>query len=386
MNNQFPPSDSQRNPIHPTDKAQAKILVVDDDPVVLAVVTTALEMAHYNVTQATNGTDAITQACASIPDLIISDYNMPGITGYKLLQVLRQTPYLADVPFILITGETTVAGHRQSMNLGVDDYLPKPFSVVDLLGAVKTRLEKARVLRERSQRKLDELRLNLSQILPHELNTPLVGICGLTEVLREDFEQYSKSELKDMIDLIYESSQRLQRTISSYLSVAELELARHDPARIAVLRSASTPSAGELAQDHARYAALRHRRVSDLHCKTVPNLMLRMGRNYFARVIDSLVDNACKFSQPGTPIHMTIRLVDSFAEIEIADAGLGMTPEQVAAIGAFVQFERSFREQQGSGLGLFTVSRLAELHGGSIELASTPGSGTRATVRLPAVL
>lgn len=385
MNSQFS-SGGQQNAIHPSDVAQAKILVVDDDPSVLAIVTTALELAHYKVIQATNGTDAITEACASVPDLIISDYNMPGITGHKLLQVLRQTPYLADIPFILITGETAVAGHRQSMNLGVDDYLPKPFSVADLLGAVKTRLEKARALRERSQRKLDELRLNLSQILPHELNTPLVGICGLTEVLREDFEQYSKTELKEMIELIYESSQRLQRTISSYLSVAELELARHDPARIAVLRSDSTPSAGELAQDHAHYAALRHRRVSDLYCKTVPNLILRMGRNYFARVIDNLVDNACKFSPPGTPIRVNIRLVDPFAEIEIADAGLGMAPEQVAAVGAFVQFGRSYREQQGSGLGLFTVSRLAELHGGSFDLASTPGSGTRATIRLPAVL
>jgi CheY-like chemotaxis protein len=145
------PASVQKNLIAAT---PAKILVVDDDNEMRQSLVSTLKSANYEVVEASNGTDAITRANEHLPDLVISDYQMPGLNGYMLLGVLRSTPHLSAIPFILITGAVEEADHRQSMNIGADDYLAKPFSISELLTTLKTRLAKASAVKENSERKL----------------------------------------------------------------------------------------------------------------------------------------------------------------------------------------------------------------------------------------
>lgn len=92
---------------------------------------------------------------------------------------------------------------------------------------------------------------------------------------------------------------------------------------------------------------------------------------------EELVDNACSFSRPGTPV--AVRL-DALGRLQVTDQGRGMTPEQIRQIGAFRQFDRKQHEQQGLGLGLVLVGKLAGRLGASFSLASEPGAGTTAQV------
>jgi signal transduction histidine kinase len=82
------------------------------------------------------------------------------------------------------------------------------------------------------------------------------------------------------------------------------------------------------------------------------------------KIVEELVDNACKFSPAGAPIEVTGRVEEGVFTLAVLDKGRGMTAAQIADVGAHMQFERRIHEQQGSGLGLAIARRLAELYGG----------------------
>jgi signal transduction histidine kinase len=108
-----------------------------------------------------------------------------------------------------------------------------------------------------------------------------------------------------------------------------------------------------------------------------------MAPDLFARLVDELVGNALKFSHPGTPIRVACSVDSGKMLLRVQDKGIGMTPEQIANVSAYRQFDRGLREQQGSGLGLAIVKRLAELHDGRMKIESELGAGTTLSVMLP---
>jgi two-component system, sensor histidine kinase and response regulator len=100
------------------------------------------------------------------------------------------------------------------------------------------------------------------------------------------------------------------------------------------------------------------------------------------KIVLELVDNACKFSTPGTPVEVGAVVADDAYILTIRDHGRGMTAQEMANIGAYQQFDRKLREQQGSGLGLSIARGLVELHGGKIAIESVPNEGTTVSVIL----
>src|ERR1035441_3956103 len=103
-----------------------KILVIEDDPNICTLLEVSLKRAGYDVATADNGIDGLRRAHEFLPDLILSDINMPQMDGRGVLKAVRSDPTLADRQFVLITGEHNLARHREGMDLGADDYLPKP--------------------------------------------------------------------------------------------------------------------------------------------------------------------------------------------------------------------------------------------------------------------
>ena len=102
-----------------------------------------------------------------------------------------------------------------------------------------------------------------------------------------------------------------------------------------------------------------------------------------AKIIDELLGNAFKFSKTGTPIRVTLSVSPKFATLTISDRGRGFSAEQIAKVGAYIQFGRKLHEQQGLGLGLVIVKGLTELHAGELAIQSAPREGTTVTVKLP---
>src|SRR5882757_1056159 len=184
----------------------------------------ALRQRGYEVIEASNGGEGIEKARKELPDLILCDINMGKVDGYLTLASLRNEPATLAIPFILMTGLADNAGMRHGMELGADDYLPKPFTIDALYAAVEARLKKVQAVRLEAEKKLADLRDNISLMLPHELRTPLNGILAYGEILAADAATLPTHEVAEMGQVIRDSGKRLERLIENFLIYAQLEL------------------------------------------------------------------------------------------------------------------------------------------------------------------
>src|SRR3954462_7490623 len=217
-----------------------RILVIDDESWLREMVQLALNQKGYDVIEAGNGAIGIEVARKELPDLILCDVNMEKVDGYLALSSLRNEPTTASIPFILMTGLADNAGMRHGMELGADDYLPKPFTIDALYAAVEARLRKVQAVREDAEKKLSDLRDNISLMLPHELRTPLNGILAYGEILAADAATLPKEEIAEMGQVIHNSGKRLERLIENFLIYAQLELLSTDAQKIYALRKKQT--------------------------------------------------------------------------------------------------------------------------------------------------
>jgi DNA-binding response OmpR family regulator len=122
----------------------ARILIVEDDNMIRERLVKALTFEGYDAVGAENGAVALRQIENGIPDLVIADVLMPDVGGFDFVSVLRAKPETRTVPIVIVTALSERLSQREFMELGVDDYLTKPFHIEELLRAVKTQLKKAR--------------------------------------------------------------------------------------------------------------------------------------------------------------------------------------------------------------------------------------------------
>ncbi|HEY5913465.1 MAG TPA: ATP-binding protein, partial [Verrucomicrobiae bacterium] len=343
----------------------------------------ALESRGYDVLEAGNGAEGVELAMGSLPDLVLCDVNMAEMNGYLTLSALRKEAATSSIPVILMTGLADNAGMRHGMELGADDYLAKPFTLDDLYAAVEARLKKAQVVRLEAEKKLADLRDNISLMLPHELRTPLNGILAYAELLANDAASLSYNEVAEMGQVIHASGKRLEHLVENILIYAQLEMLGEDPHKVSALRCRQTDSPAGVIERHARAQAESVKRGSDLVLR-LAGTRFPMSDEYLGKIVDELVQNAFKFSDGGSPVEVSLSGVNGSVILSISDRGRGFATEHMTRIGAYMQFDRRMHEQQGLGLGLAIAKRLAELHEGTLVVEKRAPSGTTVRIKLPA--
>jgi len=365
-----------------TAKLKRKILVIEDDPALRHTMTLVLRAKGHEPLDADDGLAGVRLAKEHRPDLIISDINMPGCDGWEVLDQLRNDTTTSATPFILMTGESDDESLRRGMESGADDYLPKPFTMETLLATVEARLRKMEAVRQQAESKLTELRSNLSLMLPHELNTPLVGILGFGEILTTCSDSLPPHELAEIGQGIIESGQRLQRLVQNFLLYSQLELLGAQVRDLHLAQGSSGARGDQTAADTASKRATHYKREDDLKLQ-VGEINPAMASELFGKLVEELVDNAFKFSPRGSPVTLLAGTTPAGVSLVVTDQGRGFKPEHIAQINAYAQFDRKVHEQQGSGLGLTIARRITELHGGSLKIISNGTCGTTIEVRLP---
>jgi two-component system sensor histidine kinase/response regulator len=359
-----------------------RILVIDDEEWLREMVQMALHHRGFEVVEAENGAIGIDVARRELPDLILCDVNMEKVNGYLTLSALRNEPATAAIPFILMTGLADNAGMRHGMELGADDYLPKPFTIEALYAAVDARLKKAQALRQEAEKKLADLRDNISMMLPHELRTPLNGIVAYGEILAAEATTLPPAEIAEMGQVILDSGKRLERLIENFLIYAQIELLGTDPQKVSALRHKQTQAPAKLIEERARGQARAASRAEDLVLELAER-PIAISEDYLAKIVEELAQNAFKFSEPSTPVRVTLSDLPNGVALAVTNRGRGFSTEHIRKVGAYMQFDRKMQEQQGLGLGLTIARRLTELHGGTLTIQSERGSATTVTVKLP---
>jgi two-component system sensor histidine kinase/response regulator len=359
-----------------------KILVIEDEEPVRMNIAELLDLEGFAVLEAENGRIGLKIAQTEIPDLIISDANMPELDGYGVLSALRQNPKTAAIPFVFLTARADTTDMRQGMRLGADDYLTKPFTLDELLHTITTRLDRQDSIQQTLNTKLHDLRANISMALPHELRTPLIGILGFSKVIKTEYDSLEPAEMGEMADYIYTSAEQLHRIIENYLLYVQLETLSTDADKVNLLRQSITPDTYDIIMTAVLTKAAAVHRKNDIQsqCEDCP---LAIAPEHFTKILHELADNAIKFSNTDTPVTVASSSDDTFYYLSISNQGRGMTNDEIENLGAFMQFDRASQEQQGAGMGLVIVKRIVALYGGKFSIESTVNELTTVTIALP---
>jgi len=363
------------------------ILVVEDDTAMAEGISDALELASYDIMLAANGQEGLKQIARRKPDLILSDIMMGGMDGYEFCEAVQANQAWVDIPFVFLTAKHRPEEIRRGKQLGVDDYLTKPFLPEDLLVVVQAKIERAKVRHTVAQSEVATLKNQLATMISHELRTPLTYIQGYLEMVTMDRDTLTEEDLVLCLNGIKVGSDRLGRLVQDMLTWLTLrtEGAAQD-------YQLSSRADGQL-------PALLHQVVSDftetanargvkLVLEVPPSLPpVQVCRGQIVDVLLRLLDNAVKFSlAEGGVVKVAATETPEGVLVSVQDHGVGMPAHRLFHIfEPLCQVDRARHEQQGVGMGLAIARAYVELHGGRIWAESAPGQGSTFYFVLPKV-
>jgi signal transduction histidine kinase len=235
--------------------------------------------------------------------------------------------------------------------------------------------DKSRQLEIANQHK-SEFLANMS----HELRTPLNAIIGFSEVLLERMFGELNEKQDDYLKDIHSSGKHLLSLINDILDLSKIEAGRME----LDVETFDVPAALDNALTVVRERAQRHGIALSLQVEPEVGTAHADERK-FKQILLNLLTNAVKFTPDGGKVDVHVELVDGVLQVAVADSGIGIAPEDQAAV--FEEFKQVGRhytnKQEGTGLGLTLTKRFVELHGGSLTLQSQPGKGSTFTFTLP---
>lgn len=368
------------------------ILIVDDEPNNFDVIETLLSVQGYQLYYASNGQEALSILDTVNPDLILLDVMMPGLNGIDVCKKIKADLQWKIVPIIMVTALSSKEDLALCLEAGADDFISKPVNRLELCARVKSMLrikQQHDTIQHFSDlqrntinvlgRNLQELTGNLVLSLSQELNTPVNGISSIIELLKVNIKNMDTVEVQLLLDLADQSAHRLEDVSNRFLLYLELELASLQP-QSKPIEETYLPVA--TIQARLKSQAAKVNRKDDL-VFDLQEIGVRLSKRYFLIILQELVDNALKFSQTGTKITIQSQVINGMLEISVHDQGRGMTKQQIAKVGAFMQFERPNQEQSGTGLGLAIVKKIVEGAKGKLTITSIYEKETTVNVSVP---
>jgi signal transduction histidine kinase len=371
------------------------ILFVEDNADFRDSAARFLELSKFEVVVASDGQEAldVLGKLGRIPDVIVSDISMPNMNGYEFFEAIRTQPHLQGVPFLFLTALDSRPDVRLGWEIGVDDYMVKPFRPEEFLNRIRSRLKRSRELRGLAERDLAETRNMLVRILSHELRTPLTYVTGGFTLLADEINNQetennpiNRQEVDTILDLIHNGTNRLNRLAEQTVMLAELMTTQsgeswdHMTAPIA-LSSIINMAVGNL-------SALATENTVTVEVGDVASLSVNGVESLLLTAITEPLRNAIQYSTEADSVVQIKAIVDpddsEMGMVQISDQGRGINDDDLESIWELmIQSEREKYEQQGFGLGLPITQRIIQVHHGNIALDSKLGEGTTVTIRLP---
>jgi signal transduction histidine kinase len=402
----LPPSPALERPL---------VLVVEDNAEMNRFVCQTLSV-EYRTESALDGRTGLEKALRSVPDLVLTDLVMPGMSGDQLVQAIRNSPELDDTPVVLLTARTEEALRVRLLREGAQDYLLKPFAadelrarVANLISMKRTRqvlqseltgqthdlellarevahqkrelqaaLELMRAAREQAEQ-TSRLKSGFLAMVSHELRTPLAA-------LQLQLERLERSSVRDMPHDKHVLVRRMGNSVGRLHGLIEglLQYARIESGRFSV--RTEPLDVGQMASevlDELRTVADEKGLTLRLDVESeIPGF--EGDRDLIRLILMHLVENGLKFTEQGQ-VRVSVGFDDRSCRLTVVDSGPGIPRDQQARI--FQPFEpgENVRRKHlpGIGLGLSLVRQMVDALGGSITLTSRVGQGTKFSVRLP---
>ncbi|MCX7722572.1 MAG: hybrid sensor histidine kinase/response regulator [Verrucomicrobiae bacterium] len=359
-----------------------KILVIDDEEVVLDSCTQVLSSPNCTVLTAGNGEQGLRLVDEANPDLVFLDLKMPGLSGMDVLERIRAKYPLMVV--IVITGYATVSSAVEAMKKGAFDFLPKPFSPEELRLITKRGLEHCDLVRQTAalRREKELLRENFAAIVSHELKSPLAAIQQNLYALAAELEDKLTDPQKDLFARLKSRLDDLLKLVNMWHRVLSV-----DPAKLKeTFKPVSVHAVISKAVETVRAHAVR--KNVQIQTELAPELPPAYGdESSLVEVLVNILNNAVKYSYPNGTVTVRAVRLDNLLAVSVIDQGVGIPKEDLPFI--MQDFGRARHQPEGAtgtGIGLTVSRRIVEAHGGSITVESELGKGSTFTIRLPIAL
>mgnify|MGYP005840004429 CR=1 FL=1 len=368
------------------------ILIVEDEQDTAEYMSTLLEIRGYTTSWAYSGTEALEmleRACrqedGSCPiHLVILDVRLPDLDGYEVCRRIKNDEVLRHVSVIMVTALHSTSDKTKGLDLGADDYITKPFQPEELLARVRAVLRVRQMEREARQRaiELEQSQAQLIQVeklaamgrlaasIAHELNNPLQAIQNCLHLVLK--RPLPESKRRQYLEMAQEEVERLIGIVQGMLEFYRPSKGQRAPI-----------DTNTVVENVLALAAkqLQHGQVT-VHQRLAPNLPpLEAVSDQLKQVFLNIVINAVEAMPEGGDLYVDTGLTPDrrWITVSFTDTGMGLSPEEQANI-----FEPFYTTKtKGTGLGLSVSYGIIERHGGSIEVHSQPGQGSRFTVKLP---
>jgi DNA-binding response OmpR family regulator len=384
-----------------------RILAVDDSPTYLQAVAAALRGEGYEVATAHSGDEALEFLAVQPVDCVLLDVIMPGLGGRETCARIKASGAMSDIPVILLTALEDRAAMLEGLGAGADDYIAKSADFEVLRARVRAQLRRRqfesenRSIRERllrtemeaaearAARELAEARAALLQELErknreleafsysvsHDLRAPLRSIDGFSQALLEDCGDRLQGREQDYLRRIRKAAQRMAELIDDLLELSRVGRAEMRK-ELVDLASLARAVAAEIQKREPRPDASIA--VSETGGVFADGRLLRV-------VLENLLGNAWKFTSrtPNARIELGVRKLNGEPVYFVRDNGVGFSAQYASKL--FAPFQRLHRQDEfpGTGIGLATVHRIIERHGGRIWPESAPGEGAAFFWTLP---
>ncbi|MGB5975316.1 MAG: ATP-binding protein [Nodosilinea sp.] len=361
--------------------SQGDILVVDDTPNNLRLLSAMLGHHRLRVRKALTGQWAIAAAQIAPPDLILLDIKMPEMSGYEVCQQLKANPITRAIPIIFISALDDALDKVKAFAAGGADYITKPFQEAEVLARIDHQLELRRLQRQLVARNEELVRSNreleqFASVISHDLQQPLQSILGYTRLIGLAYPDVQDSPAQPYLENIAKAGDRMQQMIQDWLTYAQV--GQTQP-YLAALDSKALVDQVVLNLETALTDTSAQIIYADLP-KVVGNEV------QIVRLFQNLIGNALKFSQPDVQPQITVAVAPEPQawRFSVQDNGIGIAAEHLEEI--FAAFHRLHDAQAypGSGIGLATCQKIVEHHGGHIWAESQVGLGSTFYFTLPA--
>ena len=360
-------------------ETKSKILIIDDEEVVLDSCTQILEGGPYHAATAMDGTFGLELVREFHPDVVFVDLKMPGISGFEVLQKIFD--FDPTIVTVVITGYATVDSAVEAIKKGAYDFLPKPFTPDEFRVITQRGLERRRLVLETTalRREREMLREHFAAIVSHELKAPLGAVQQNLFALEHELSDQLDESQAERLGRMKASIDNLLKLIHTWLRVISTNMQ--------VLQENFQPTsitdvitkAVESVEPHATRKDIKITTTFDKDIALIHGDEVTLGE-----AIINIVSNAIKYSRMGSKIRIKASVEAHEVIITVTDRGVGIAEEDLPFIfGDFYIAASAPEAERGSGLGLAITRRIIEAHNGSVSVESALEKGSTFMIRLP---
>lgn len=360
-------------------ETKSRILLIDDEEVVLDSCAQILAGGPYELASASDGTAGLRLVEEFQPDLVFVDLKMPGISGFEVLEKIRGKD--ATIVMVVITGFATVSSAVDAMKKGAYDFLPKPFTPEEFRLITRRSLEKRKLVLETIalRREKELLREQFASIVSHELKAPLGAVQQNLFALEFELTNTLNESQKEKIGRIKVRIDDLLKLINSWLRVISVDIHKLKEGFTQISVAESITKALENVEPLSVRKNIEIETSIGAQLPTVNGDSLSLSEAFI-----NIIGNSLKYSPDGSKVIVKAEEQGNETQISIKDSGIGISQEDLPHI--FEGFYRGKSGQEaasGHGIGLAVSRQIVEAHGGSISVESEAGKGSTFYIRLP---